>query len=621
MWTRLQGPVPLAPRVRHIRHRHLPLPRHYQAPSRQKRPTRQHCGCGCLLKRPITRHPKLLSIPLLSFLTMVLTRLAEKNATASSSAKAGPGFSSLKEKPTPPLPSIYDKLVAEKGLEGVLHALRDTYGLEFLSTQQALMAARKSFSHANYDEVMDFFQLTRNKADPLKDWPDLETPQIRLPVSVMSDVADQVYQALATHGSPFEVNNAAFLSGPFLALTRLFGGVLRDRRPEQTISGSTMSGGGRAEIEIFCRDAVVFFLRDFNVRGNFSKSLARACCELYAIWHLNQCENKDASTHRPAFLIPVRTCLCDALNTYFIGYDGRVFSKYVIPRPAPASSLRDYVATAQEVSSYTSQVAQYSFGILVEGYNAVVKSYYARSLHRGRIGDRSAPSSYLPIRVPPPATTPSFDRASSTGWADAVKLGSKSAHFFARAFTKRSEHAADKGLQLLMESIRAWPGTSTASVAGTLESGITLLLPDTAERFIEQDTADYKATFEDDSDPEWEPTEEDADGFGFGYENARQQAVDAFWHNLGLEEELREPWEAKVQGNDDPFAVLRAFARNIEKPAFQNAVAQVMGPGFAAVFIGMLEQSEHEMMWSLQYPVDWLITKYSEIPDFFGRLA
>ncbi|KAF8173748.1 hypothetical protein K438DRAFT_2023304 [Mycena galopus ATCC 62051] len=455
------------------------------------------------------------------------------------------------------------------------------------------MAARKSFSYVNYDEVVDFFQLPRNKTDPLKDWPALETPQIRLPVSVMHDVSDQVYRALATHGSPPEVptRGQQRCLSPFRALTRLFGGVLRER--EQSIPGTTLSGGGRVEVDIFCHDAVVFFLREykFDVQGNFSKSLAQACCELYARWHLNKRGNKDTSIHRSA---PVRTCLCDALNTYFIGYNGRFFSKHIIPTPVPASSLRNYVAVTQEV-------AQYSFGILVEGYNAVLKSHYARSLHRGHIGDRSAPGSYRPVRVPlPSATTPSFDRASSTGWADAVKLGSKSAHFFARAFTKRSERAADKGLQLLMESIRAWPRTSTASVAGTLESGITLLLPDTAERLIEQDTADYKATFEDDSDPEWEPTEEDVDGFGFGYENARQQAVDAFWQNLCPDEEIRQLWEAEILGNGDPFKTLRLYASNMENPIFQDVVERAIPLGFRLPFIAALKQSERDLMWRSQ---------------------
>ncbi|KAJ7827081.1 hypothetical protein B0H13DRAFT_1917836 [Mycena leptocephala] len=88
----------------------------------------------------------------------------------------------------------------------------------------------------------------------------------------------------------------------------LYGGILKER-PEKPIPGTTLSGGGRLDVEIFGRDTSFTLLREskHKVHGDFLQNIARACCELFATWQLNRRNNKDATVKEPALFMPVYT--------------------------------------------------------------------------------------------------------------------------------------------------------------------------------------------------------------------------------------------------------------------------------------------------------------------------
>ncbi|KAF8183843.1 hypothetical protein K438DRAFT_1132988 [Mycena galopus ATCC 62051] len=242
----------------------------------------------------------------------------------------------------------------------------------------------------------------------------------------------------------------AFLLGPFQCLTCLFGGVLRDR-PEQRIAGTSLSGGGRVEVETYCWEAVCSLLREHKheVHEHFAHNVAQACCELFATWQLNCCDNRDATAKEPALLTPVYLTLGDSNCTYCLSYDGKDFRRRILPGVPLNSSVEDFVWASLQVSHYI-------FAILLEGYNHVLK---ARLEHRGHISDTSARGSHLPVTqiAVPPLMTASVERASSTGWADAATLGRRSAQYFRRAHDIKSEIAAQKGLELLYQSLAPRP--------------------------------------------------------------------------------------------------------------------------------------------------------------------
>ncbi|KAJ6466296.1 hypothetical protein C8R45DRAFT_485143 [Mycena sanguinolenta] len=273
--------------------------------------------------------------------------------------------------------AILEKLVQVHGIEALLVALQDQHGPAFADAQRVLIAARKSFSSVRYQDVMKAFHMNINPPDDaFRDWKDLEIPETLLPRSVIEDITDRIYEGYRTNGSPSELGNEAatadFLSGPFKVLLSLFGGILRNK-PEQPIPGNDLNSGGRVEVEVLCRDAILFFLREYkwDVHRNFLDSVAQVCCELYTIHHLNRRLNQDAAEH-PSLLPPVRGSLCDARSTYFIGYDGKEFSKRIVPHTRSSDTTEAHISTLLDVSQFT-------FAILLEGYVNVLELYHARS--------------------------------------------------------------------------------------------------------------------------------------------------------------------------------------------------------------------------------------------------
>ncbi|KAF8130906.1 hypothetical protein K438DRAFT_1886087 [Mycena galopus ATCC 62051] len=409
-------------------------------------------------------------------------------------------------------------------------ALSETHGSEFVDVNQAFMAARKSFSKATYEEVMAYFKMDVDLEEPLKNWKELDVPEVRLPESVLQDISMYIYRSYAIHGSPSDLNNgaaAAFLPGT-----------------AATHSGTTLSGGRRVDVEMFGRDTACTLLRESKHRehADFLQKIAQACCELFAAWQLNRHNNKDATVKEPALLIPVYTILCDGDMTYFLAYDGKDFRRRIVPGVPLVSSVEEHVWASL-------QVAQHIFAVLMEEYNNVLRLY---SEHRGHIGDITMAAS--------------FERASSTGWADAGKLGWQSAQYFRRAHNIKSEVAAQKGLDLLYQSVSAWPRDP---------SKFQLFLPEAVQVSIDSIMAKHRATRVDDPNPDWTPPEEVEDPLGFPLERPAQDAVERFWSKLSLPG-LRTKWDAVRTERRSPFQVLSHFAANIEQDTMRNAVKRMM---------------------------------------------
>ncbi|KAJ6577586.1 hypothetical protein B0H19DRAFT_563927 [Mycena capillaripes] len=351
------------------------------------------------------------------------------------------------------------------------------------------MATRKPFSDARYEEVAIFFDLELNPDDPFEGWEDLIVPEVLLPSSVLTEICLRALQSNVSPGPPTGFKNeaatAAFLAGPFQTLVCLFGGILRDR-PEQHISGTELSSGGRIEGEIFCQEKLLLFVKELkhDVKVKFAKALAQVLCELFAAWHFNRRYNKDVED-----ILPVRACLCDAVNAYFISYDGNRFTRHVAERPRAGASISDQVLV-------TLSNANYTFGILLEGYLHAVTMSEKRSVSRGKAGDKRKRGSERKVVVVKPPSMSSLDRESTEGWGEAVEWGGKSLSCFRRAHTVKSDNRAEEGLQLLFKSISAWPTSSKNP--RLFPHKLKNLCADVIARHVQTLVAD-------DPEPSWEP--------------------------------------------------------------------------------------------------------------------
>ncbi|KAJ7353438.1 hypothetical protein DFH08DRAFT_804993 [Mycena albidolilacea] len=220
------------------------------------------------------------------------------------------------------------------------------------------MSARKSFSQAKYSQVVDFFPNTR----------------------------------------PYR-RSLGEVQGP--------GGVLAPQL-EQRIPGTEESDGGRVEGQVFCRKELLVILRELKHRlgRRFPPQLRKfsANCSMWhpdlwskpiilrtAAYHLNKRSHQDSDE-----VIPVRACLSDASKNFFIGYDGKICSKKIIPAPVVNASRRfDGIG----------------------GYDGSARFPY----------DGSVPQ--------PPPMGPSSERASTQKWTKAFEFGFHSTQYFQRAHT------------------------------------------------------------------------------------------------------------------------------------------------------------------------------------------
>ncbi|KAF7357590.1 hypothetical protein MSAN_01355400 [Mycena sanguinolenta] len=490
-----------------------------------------------------------------------------------------PSSSSIASENPDCLVEIFDTLVEQHGLETLLEVLQNQQGSEFTDAQLVLLAARKAFSNVRYEDVMTAFCMNINPADDVfRDWKDLEVPETLLPGSVIGDIANKIYEVYRTDEPPSELGNeaakAAFLSAPVKALLNLFGGILTNK-PERPMRGNDLN---RVKVQIFCQGTILFFLREYkrNVHRNFPDTLAQVCCELYAVHQCNRRLNKDAAELDPSLLPPVRASLCDAQFTYFIGYDGKEFSKRIVPHARLPDTVDDYISTAIDM-------AQATFPILLEGYMNILELYRARSDHKSH--DR-------PVRM---TDTESHARKSSTEWGNALKLGRDAAAYFQHARNSRSKLAAETGLQKLYESLSTWPETSTDFKRSPGKLSL-FLLPQTDAK-TRQRVADYETMFANTADPNWVPPK--GRPFRRFPEPARQKAVDEFWSMVPLSPDARESWSKANAGKDD-FKVLSAFARNIDDEITQNAIHKILPPlTYSAALIETLKKSQQEKVWVL----------------------
>ncbi|KAJ6530359.1 hypothetical protein DFH09DRAFT_1411173 [Mycena vulgaris] len=440
----------------------------------------------------------------------------------------------------PAVKTDYDNISRARGIQGVLESLLEDDGTDFADANKAFMAARKSFSEAQYEDVAPFFELNMNIDNPFEDWNDLDVPQVLLPTSVLREVCTC---ALQSHVIPGSASDAAFLAG---TLVCFFGGILRDKL-EQHLPGTALSSGGR---EIFCREERLLFVRELkhDVGAKFTEAPAQVLCEFFAAWHLNRRYNKDVPVDH---LVPVRACLYDASSAYFIGYDGSQFSRHVVASPAKPATIEEHVLSSLEITQYT-------FGVLLEGYAEAIQLYGKRSISRGRAGDATARGSHRTVVVNP-----------QSPWTEAVNLGLKSTLCFQRAHQIQSDIAAERGLQLLQERW-CFPILHLRILKG----------PD-----IETHHGSTPADLREDPDPTWEP-------------QVPENILSLNFKEVTLH--IRESWEAATNSPAvDPFDRLSHYAANGLKDDQLKEIGRILCPLDAGLFTNKLSESQEDGLWIL----------------------
>ncbi|KAF8151964.1 hypothetical protein K438DRAFT_1864847 [Mycena galopus ATCC 62051] len=452
----------------------------------------------------------------------------------------------------------------KKGVRGILAALKDESGADFEDAYKAFMAAGRSFSQSKYDEVMGFFGI----ADALEEWKALDVPDVLLPTSVIDELTKRAILAHVSPGPPSVLKNeaatAAFLGEPY-----------RNR--------------------IFGREQALLFDRELKleVDANFHDGVAQVSAELYASWHANRRTNKDIARK---CLIPVRACLCDARNYYFIGFNGQ-FSQRTFRIPTTAS-LKKHVDMTLKISCF-------AFSILLDGYNHAIRMYGQRSIRRGEIGDTAERGSGRAVYTPPqpPAMIRSIERDSTKDWEKAVKLGAQSSSWLHRAHQIDSQTAAEKGLNFLYASVSAWPATSRMS-KGWPEP----LLPADVAVLHDELMQKHQARLKEDLDPNWDPQIPD-DLLRRNLQDPQQKAMDAFWRSLrGFPSDVRSQLEARM-GNDIQkqfqclafLACQAAMEPRSEVLEYEKThLLTIMGSEYlVATFLGALGRSEKEELWNI----------------------
>ncbi|KAJ7145411.1 hypothetical protein C8R43DRAFT_1012704 [Mycena crocata] len=469
--------------------------------------------------------------------------------------------------------------MAERGIKGVLDALQTSFHQEFLDANKTFMAARKSFTEADYSEVAEYFGIV----DSFEDWDDLDAPPVLLPDHIVEEIATRALQAHVSPGGVSELRNEAataqFLGGSFQTLVCQFGGVLRDR-PEGSLPGTSLSSGGRLEGEIFCRQDRLLFVRElkFDLTAKISKALAQVLCELFAAWNLNKRNNKDINLEE---VVPVRACLEDASTTYVISYDGTSFTQHHFHGLNKSASTEDHVFHILHVSTYV-------FGLLLEGYVRSVTLYRARSIARGKSSDKSKRGSYRPVVDPQPPlmTTAPELRASTAGWNEAVELGRKSYAYFCRAGEVKSDKRAQTGLELLNQSITAWPTPFPS-----------LLLPATVKSKCESIMGTHLASLQEDPEPTWEPSSLET-------ATLRLAAEARFWELSGFTPKLQKNVEAQIRSpllGGEPFEILAFYAHRAraEPELLRDQIGNLMAPLYVDWFVAALEKTYDQGLWNV----------------------
>ncbi|KAJ6535995.1 hypothetical protein DFH09DRAFT_98697 [Mycena vulgaris] len=409
-------------------------------------------------------------------------------------------------------------------------------------------------------------------------------------MSVITKLSLRTIESFVSPGSIPELGikaaNGPFTSTSFQFLVSLFGGILRDK-PENILplAGTDLSSGGQFEAEIFCREEMLILIRELKhckrLQTDFLKALAQVLCELFAVWHLNRQGNEDIDE---AKLIPVHACLYDGVDAYFISYDGDKFRRHAISGPPPVKGL----GGIEEYTEASLKVHHYTFALFLEGYFKTLQLYHERSVRRGSSGDVSTRGSHRTVSssVPPPMRR-AVDSDTTKGWHEALRLAYDSRAYFQRAHTIPSNEPAEKGLQLLFESLQSWPPV------GSKKDPFQLLLPTTIESWTQCVVKSHQSKLTVDPDPDWKPAFPEA--VSVTIKERRGVAVDKFWARLPSN--FRPLFEPFMLSKDDSFATLETISAAPD--AFREDLEKVASVIMVSKLLNEMAKSHQEGHWKI----------------------
>ncbi|KAJ7441968.1 hypothetical protein B0H11DRAFT_2095390 [Mycena galericulata] len=327
---------------------------------------------------------------------------------------------------------------------------------------------------------------------------------------------------------------------------------------------------------------MLFLVRQFKQRSRaekkkFLKVLAQVLCELFAIWRLNRRQNTDID---PSMLTPVYACLDDAVDAYFLSYDGNCFRRRIFRNTvAPACGV-------QHVQGYiyaTLKVHKYTFALLLEGYYNTLILHYERSVKVG-----------APVDVGSRESSPPMCRAPGTakGWYHVCQLAYESRALFQRAHQVNSNEPAERGLKLLYESLEAWPPVAHGGIQ------LRVMLPATVKALTESVIQRHERTLSADPNPTWEPKFPGV--ISVTVQERRKHAVDTFWRSLPAN--FRLFFEPAMLFKGDSFIGLSLAASD---PRSHEKAFEKLGPGYVVEeFLVHLEVSNREGHWVMEWDME-----------------
>ncbi|KAJ7594572.1 hypothetical protein C8J56DRAFT_927067 [Mycena floridula] len=433
---------------------------------------------------------------------------------------------------------------------------------------KTFMALRKCLSQAEFEEVKQYFGFQGGDENPFEGWEDINVSEVLLPSSVDNELCERTIQSFMSPGSLNEAATGMLSAGAFQTLLCLFGGILRDQ-PDSGIPAADLNRGGKIEREIFCRDELLFFVRQLEpkdqLRKHLPKFLAQLLCEVFAVWQLNRQQNWYVDKDE---LIPAQACLCDTMDAYFVSYDGKRFTRRIFRYDGVWSGNGPMKTREMEkYALHALAVHQFTFAMLLEGYCKAVGLYYERP------GSLTLIYGYSFIRQ----TT--FDN-----WYDALKHADNSRAASQRAHKLKSDALAENGLKFLHESLESWPPAAKVSDR--------LLLPSTVKSMSERLMNIHQQGFE----LNWEaehlmlPSQPD--------QIRRKMAVDSFWKQTPkiLETAFRPAIE---KGGHDGFEALKYMAGTPEHEVLHHEVLERFAePFMVSSFLGQLKISQKQHHWS-----------------------
>ncbi|KAJ7745444.1 hypothetical protein DFH07DRAFT_833643 [Mycena maculata] len=228
----------------------------------------------------------------------------------------------------------------------------------------------------------------------------------------------------------------------------------------------------------------------------------------------------------------------------------------------------------------------YTFALLLEGYFNTVELYYSRSTHRGEMGDdKISPGSHLPVTTPiPPPMGTRTDRISTQGWYTALQSAYEARAYLQRAHQVRSNERAERGLECLYNSLKAWP-----SVGRDVE----LMLPVISEERKKSIIQNHQRSLLVDPNSDWHPHFPGV--FPLTAQARRNEAVESFWARL--HGAYRKDFEGPTIGPEGSFRTLGVLS---EDPTVARDFLRKLGsPMMVDHFLKILEECRVEGLWRI----------------------